>query len=242
MVNKNTLIDFINKYYLGGINNTVKWVIKDNVLQVNAGISGRVCQIKLKNFTFENTELGIFDTNKLLKLISVTQGELLVSTEKQKSLNTKLHIADLNYDVVYSLGDTLIMEKAPWYEVPKDEFSFEVDLTEHFNNIIKGISVLSEVDNVIISTTSTDEGNTMCQMVFGDNTGYSNKISYKMDLLPIKEVGDISLPFSSTIIKEILNNNKDAAISKMLVSTEGMVKFEFDNEETQSIYFVARNE
>ena len=134
------------------------------------------------------------------------------------------------------------MEKAPWYEVPKDEFSFEVDLTEHFNNIIKGISVLSEVDNVIISTTSTDEGNTMCQMVFGDNTGYSNKISYKMDLLPIKEVGDISLPFSSTIIKEILNNNKDAAISKMLVSTEGMVKFEFDNEETQSIYFVARNE
>ena len=88
------------------------------------------------------------------------------------------------------------MEKAPWYEVPKDEFSFEVDLTEHFNNVIKGISVLSEVDNVIISTTSTDEGNTMCQMVFGDNTGYSNKISYKMDLLPIKEVGDISLPFS----------------------------------------------
>ena len=60
MVNKGTLIDFINKYYLGGVNNTVKWVIKDNVLQVNAGISGRVCQIKLKNFTFENTELGIY--------------------------------------------------------------------------------------------------------------------------------------------------------------------------------------
>lgn len=242
MVSKNTLINFINKYYLGGVNNTVKWVIKDNVLQVNAGISGRTCQVKLKDFKFENTELGIFDTNKLLKLISVTQGELLVSTEKQKSLNTKLHIADLNYDVVYSLGDTLIMEKAPWYEVPRDEFSFEVDLTEHFNNVIKGISVLSEVDNVIISTTTTDEGSTMCQMIFGDNTGYSNKISYKMELSPISEVGEISLPFNSPIIKEILNNNKDATTAKMLVSPEGMIKFIFEADETESVYFVARNE
>lgn len=242
MVSKNTLINFINKYYLGGVNNTVKWVIKDNVLQVNAGISGRTCQVKLKDFKFENTELGIFDTNKLLKLISVTQGELLVSTEKQKSLNTKLHIADLNYDVVYSLGDTLIMEKAPWYEVPRDEFSFEVDLTEHFNNVIKGISVLSEVDNVIISTTTTDEGSTMCQMIFGDNTGYSNKISYKMELSPISEVGEISLPFNSPIIKEILNNNKDATTAKMLVSSEGMIKFIFEADETESVYFVARNE
>lgn len=242
MVSKNTLINFINKYYLGGVNNTVKWVIKDNVLQVNAGISGRTCQVKLKDFKFENTELGIFDTNKLLKLISVTQGELLVSTEKQKSLNTKLHVADLNYDVVYSLGDTLIMEKAPWYEVPRDEFSFEVDLTEHFNNVIKGISVLSEVDNVIISTTTTDEGSTMCQMIFGDNTGYSNKISYKMELSPISEVGEISLPFNSPIIKEILNNNKDATTAKMLVSSEGMIKFIFEADETESVYFVARNE
>ena len=242
MVSKNTLINFINKYYLGGVNNTVKWVIKDNILQVNAGISGRTCQVKLKDFKFENTELGIFDTNKLLKLISVTQGELLVSTEKQKSLNTKLHVADLNYDVVYSLGDTLIMEKAPWYEVPRDEFSFEVDLTEHFNNVIKGISVLSEVDNVIISTTTTDEGSTMCQMIFGDNTGYSNKISYKMELSPISEVGEISLPFNSPIIKEILNNNKDATTAKMLVSSEGMIKFIFEADETESVYFVARNE
>ena len=79
MINKSTLQSFISKYYLGGLHNQVKWRVKDNQLIVYAGSPGRVCKTQLDIFEFEDSELGIFDTNKLLKLISVTNGDLLLS-------------------------------------------------------------------------------------------------------------------------------------------------------------------
>ena len=70
MINKNVLQSIIAKYYLNGLNNQVKWRIKDNTLTIYAGDKGRVCKVVLKDFNFEDSELGIFDTNKLNKLIS----------------------------------------------------------------------------------------------------------------------------------------------------------------------------
>ena len=86
MINKNLLTSTISKYYLNGLNNQVKWRIKDNMLTIYAGDAGRVCKIELNNFPIEDSELGIFDTNKLSKLISITNGELMLSLEKLKSV------------------------------------------------------------------------------------------------------------------------------------------------------------
>jgi len=83
MINKNTLQSFISKYYINGLNNQVKWRIKDNTLTVYAGESGRVCKVVLDNFGFENCEIGVFDTNKLIKLLAITNGDLLLSSENR---------------------------------------------------------------------------------------------------------------------------------------------------------------
>jgi len=50
MINKSTLTSVISKYYLNGLNNQVKWRIKDNKLTIYAGESGRVCKIEHNNF------------------------------------------------------------------------------------------------------------------------------------------------------------------------------------------------
>ena len=71
MVNKNLLTSFISKYYLNGKFNSVKWRVNDNKLVVYAGESGRACQVELPHFDLEDCELGIFDTNKLNKLITL---------------------------------------------------------------------------------------------------------------------------------------------------------------------------
>ena len=71
MINKNQLTSAISKYYLNGLNNQVKWRIKDNKLIIYAGEAGRVCKIELNNFPLEDSELGVFDTNKLNKLLSI---------------------------------------------------------------------------------------------------------------------------------------------------------------------------
>ena len=52
MISKNVLQSVISKYYLNGLNNQVKWRIKDKTLTIYAGEKGRVCKVYLKDFSF----------------------------------------------------------------------------------------------------------------------------------------------------------------------------------------------
>jgi hypothetical protein len=82
MISKGTLQSVISKYHLNGLNNQVKWRIKDNTLTIYAGERGRVCKVHLNDFPLEDGELGIFDTGKLNKLLSITDIDLETNKEK----------------------------------------------------------------------------------------------------------------------------------------------------------------
>lgn len=240
MVNKSTLTSVISKYYLNGLNNQVKWRIKDNQLTVYAGDNGRVCKVIHNNFNLEDAELGVFDTHKLSKLISITNGDLSISLEKIKAVYTKMHIADLNFDLTYSLADILILGKNTYYEDP-EEFEIQIDLTrEDIDHLIKAKSALADVNNMLITTTTDMDGTNICEIIFGDNTGFSNKITYQLRGNITK--GDIQIPFDSDIFKDILSANKDMENGTLKISEVGMLKANFLTEETESEYFIARNE
>jgi len=240
MVNKSTLTSVISKYYLNGLNNQVKWRIKDNQLTVYAGDNGRVCKVIHNNFNLEDAELGVFDTHKLSKLISITNGDLSISLEKIKAVYTKMHIADLNFDLTYSLADILILGKNTYYEDP-EEFEIQIDLTrEDIDHLIKAKSALADVNNMLITTTTDMDGTNICEIIFGDNTGFSNKITYQLRGNITK--GDIQIPFDSDIFKDILSANKDMESGTLKISEVGMLKANFLTEETESEYFIARNE
>ena len=240
MVNKSTLTSVISKYYLNGLNNQVKWRIKDNQLTVYAGDNGRLCKVIHNNFNLEDSELGVFDTHKLSKLISITNGDLSISLEKIKAVYTKMHIADLNFDLTYSLADILILGKNTYYEDPED-FEIQIDLTrEDIDHLIKAKSALADVNNMLITTTTDMDGTNICEIIFGDNTGFSNKITYQLRGNITK--GDIQIPFDSDIFKDILSANKDMESGTLKISEVGMLKANFTTSETESEYFIARNE
>ena len=242
MISKNVLQSVISKYYLGGLNNQVKWRIKDNTLTIYAGEKGRVCKVHLNDFSLEEGEIGIFDTDKLLKLISITNGDLLIKLEKLKSIFTKMYIADSNFDLTYSLADFLILGKTTWYEDPE---SWEIDLalsTEEVDHLIKAKNALSDVNNMLITTTQDFDGNNVCEFIFGDNTGFSNKITFQ---IPGKITeSDLAVPFDSDIFKSILNSNKDMESGTLQLSKKGMIKLTFQSSELgiNTEYYVARNE
>ena len=241
MISKRQLTSVISKYYLNGLNNQVKWRIKDKQLTIYAGEAGRVCKVVLNNFQIEDAEIGVFDTNKLSKLISITNGDLVLTLEKLKAIYTKLHIADENFDLTYSLADTLILGKNTYYNDPDEGYEVELDLSpEDIDHLIKAKNALSDVDNMIITTNIDFDGNNICEIIFGDNTGFSNKISYKMNG-NIKDA-TISIPFNSDIFKDILNANKDQNQGSLKLSKSGILKFNFNSDEIESEYFVARNE
>ncbi len=240
MVSKSTLSSVISKYYLNGLNNQVKWRIKNNKLTIYAGDNGRLCKIVHNNFNLEDAELGVFDTHKLNKLISITNGELNITLEKIKSVYTKMHIADLNFDLTYSLADILILGKNTYFEDP-DSFEIEIELTsEDITHLIKAKSALTDVNNMLITTTTDFDGDNVCEIIFGDNTGFSTKITYQLRGNITKS--DIQIPFDSDIFKDILNANKDMESSTLKISEIGVLKLNFYSEEVNSEYFIARNE
>ena len=241
MISKNLLTSTIAKYYINGLNNQVKWRVKDNTLTIYAGEAGRVCKVELNNFPLEDSELGVFDTNKLSKLISITNGDLVLSLEKIKAVYTKINIDDSNFDLTYSLADTLILGKNTYYDNPEEGFDIELDLSqEDIDHLIKAKNALSDVNNMLINSTTDIDGNLVCEFIFGDSTGFSNKITYQMNG-KVKE-NDISIPFDSDIFKDILNANKDQENGTLKLSKIGMLKLNFNSEDIKSEYFVARNE
>ena len=240
MISKNVLQSVIAKYYLNGLNNQVKWRIKDKALTIYAGEKGRVCKVHLNDFDIEDSELGIFDTDKLSKLLSITSGELSLSLEKIKSVYTKMHIADLNFDLTYSLADILILGKTTWYEDP-ETWEIDIDLQmEDVDHLIKAKNALSDVNNMLITTTEDFDSNKICEFIFGDNTGFSNKITYQLRG-EINE-SDLSIPFDSDIFKSILNSNKDMPKGRLQLSKKGMMKLMFNSDDIESVYYIARNE
>jgi len=241
MISKQQLSSVISKYYLNGLNNQVKWRIKDNTLTIYAGEAGRVCRVIANNFPLEDSELGVFDTNKLNKLLSITNGDLMISLEKMKAIYTKMHIQDSNFDLTYSLADTLILGKNTWYDDP-EEWEIEITLNpEDIDHLIKAKNALGEIDSMLITTTIDFDSNPICEFIFGDNTGFSNKISYQVNGGTIKD-NTLSVPFNSDIFKDILNSNKDQDFCTLQLSNTGILKLKFESEDINSEYFIARNE
>ena len=105
MVNKSTLTSVISKYYLNGLNNQVKWRIKDDSLTVYAQSEGLVCKTVLNTFPVQDSDIGVFDTDKLVKLLSITNGDLLMSLSGNGALKNVMYIEDANFNLTYTLAE-----------------------------------------------------------------------------------------------------------------------------------------
>ena len=240
MVSKNTLQSVVSKYYLGGLFSQVKWRIKDNTLTIYAGEQGRAAKVHLKNFKFEDCELGIFDTHKLAKLLSICNGELLITAAKTHKIYTKLHIADSNFDLNYSLADIFVIPKATYYQDIEDPDVYIPLEKENIDALIKAKTALSDQSNLLVKTTENLDGTPVCEFTFGDIENFSNKVTYTLQG-DIKS-NDLELPFNSDTLKDIFSNNKDMDNGKLKISADGMIQLNFYSEDIETEYFLLRNE
>jgi len=238
MINKILLQSILNKYHLG-VNQSVKWVVKDNNLKIDfmSPTKDIIGKISCSNFKLEDSEIAIYDTKKLSNLLSICQGELLLELEKSHKIYTKLHISDASFNVTYALSDPLLMAKIGTVNIP--EWVVEINLEqENVNNLIKAKSALGETDNMLFTTTQNLDGEDICEFVFGDEAGHNNKITYQISG-DIKEKS-MKIPFNSEMFKSILQVNKDMEEGKIFVSSMGLMKLEFKTDTVSSEYFMVR--
>jgi len=243
MINKIELQSVINKYYLNGLIEAVKWDIKDNNLNIKFTAPTRemIGEISHDNLKLENSSFGISNTSQLLKLINITAGEVLLSFIKNNKIFNKLIIADQQFTVNYSLADILTIPKTGAYN-GSNEFEIELELTnEIISALIKAKSALAESTTVVVNPYSSLDGDPQLELTFGGDIEYANKVSYYLNINKNTNQ-DFELAFNSDLLKEILSCNKDATESKMYVNLEGLIKLEFKTDKTTSTYYIVKKD
>lgn len=243
MIDKQELQSIINKYYLNGLIEAVKWDIKDSVLNIKFTSPTRemIGEITSNNFNLENSSFGINNTSQLLKLINITTNEVLLSFIKNNKIFSKLIIADQQFTVNYSLADILTIPKTGAYSGPQ-EFDIQVDLdNEIIIALTKAKNALSESKSVVIKPYESLDGQPQLEFIFGGDIEYANKVSYYLNI--DKNISkEFELIFSSDLIKEIFNCNKEYETAKMFINLEGLIKFEFKTDITTSTYYIVKKD
>lgn len=241
MIQKLLLQSLISKYYLG-VNESVKWVIKDNALSIGFMSPGEdiIGEVTCTDFQLEDVELAIFNTNKLKNLTSVTNGELLIELIKINKLATKLKISDASFNLEFALSDPLLIR------TPKQvkDYDYEIILTldpEEITHLIKARSALSDSSLLRIETNRDLDNNQIVNFIFGEGDSYSDKIVYQKSG-EIKEELQTGIPFDSNSFKNILNANKDADIGYIRLFSGGLLNLSFEKETIKSNYYMVRKE
>lgn len=240
MIKKLDLVENIEKYYLGGIVEGVKWNISNKKLHVNfvsphQDLVGHIeCDVELSDGV-----LGIFNTSALLKLLGILDMDILITIEQQFKTPVKLLIEDSNFSLQYSLADPYVIAPSPAIDEPEYETTFTID-AEFITRFSKAKSALGSNTKDIcrLSNTIHEDGNKQVKFVLGEPTSHSNKIEFTCDA-SYETNHSNTLPFNSAHIKEILNANKnDITEAKGSISMKGLLKLEFITETGKSIYYL----
>lgn len=239
MVSKDILQSVISKYYLGGLIEASKWKIAENILTIpfvspNKDMIG---ELKLTEFNLPDNELCIFNTTQFNKLINILADDLEIEVNKNHGIATKIFISDSKYNTEYALADLMMVSKVGKVTEP-DNYDCIIELNEeHVLALIKAKQALADTDHLVLRSESDLTEFPQVSFVFGDNSNFANRITYN---IKAEITNPINLSFNSNIIKEIFNSNKDIPTGKISISNEGLMKIEFESENTSTKYYLVK--
>lgn len=234
-MDKNQFVANIQKYYLGGLVESVKWDMTEDKTEVKflSTENSMAGSIVYSFITDEDKTIGVYNTTELLKILAVMGDEVTVDFEKTRGTYLKMIIADPFYRGTYSLADIGSIPEAPEIEEPST-YDVTFDLTPQFKDqFMKAYKALGSINRFTIEASDT------IKIVLGDKASYSNKISFNtesFEYLPLAEKA-----FSAQALFEILKL-KTTETGKIHVSDEGLMKVELSDEVSKSNYFLVELE
>jgi hypothetical protein len=237
---KQLLTSVIEKYYLGGIHEKVKWTIKDKKITIlfTSATKDLAGSIEADGFDLDDCVIGVYDTNKLLKLINITNQFVQLSVEAKNGTSTKLSIADNEYDLVYHLADLRMMstETMVLDESQIDfnySFTIDSDFIERYNKAKKALGS----DEVRIQALFNEEGDKGIYFTLGGKTSHDDKISFQ-STDSIFSIPSDEFQFNANYLLEIFTENKGADGTGKF-DENGILKLEFiDERNIKSLYYL----
>ena len=236
MISKKVISDIVSKYSLGNNIEKVKWVITDEKFLINfindsKNLVGRIEY--QKEIGLKQGDYGIFNTSQLIKCLNILDGDILVD-----ATNSRLNLADTNYDIKFNLADPAVIPNVP--EVnheTESSISFEVN-DEFITRFVKSKDALSELE---VFTVETRDGFNGEELVFTVGTNITNTIEFTVEAT-INESFD-PVPFDSNLMKEILKANRDYHTGEIRINKKGLLDAHFHcGDDLYTGYYLVRKQ
>jgi hypothetical protein len=233
---KQSFVSLIDKYYLNGVGEKVRWSVKDGVATIKT-FSATKDMVGVVTGAVElvDSEFVIFDTSKFLKLVGICNQFLTTDIQFQGNIATKLLVADNEYNLEYALANLMLAPQVN-FTVEEFESDYSFSITNEFiGKWIKAKKALGS-EFCTIDLTTKDTGNVI-NFTLGEPEGHSNKIEFEEVPLESKNTIHTALQFNAEYLKSIFDANYGAA-GTMWVSNEGAMKLDFESEDGQKSSYI----
>lgn len=240
-MNKQILTSIIDKYYLGGTIESVKWVISNKNITINfiTPFKNLVGKITSSNIDLEDSEIGIYNTSQFTKLVKIMDNYIVLKLNKsERGTPLELTLADNQYDLNYYLSDLNLIETVPAINEP-DTYDAVLDINSEFiNKFVNAKKALGDTKQFTVKTEYDANEGTQLVVTIGEGNGYANKIKFKNNCESLFGLNEI--PFPADIMLEVLKANSDTTEGKIQISQEGLMKLTFKEDSIETIYYLVR--
>ena len=232
-MNKYVLTRFISKYNLNGNVSSVVINSKDDTLSTRfiTGDKSLLGELKLDNWTFEDANLGVYDTEQLSKLLDVLSDDIEI---KLKSFDTKavaLEVSDDYAKINYMLSDLSVINQPPELkQLPEFQVKIKVD-TKFITKFIAGKGALPETDTFTVVT-----DNDTVKVVIGYSAINTNRVTLPVETETFEKIDKVS--FNANLFKEVLSANKECESALLEVSEQGLSRISFNVDDYSVVYYL----
>jgi hypothetical protein len=230
---KSKLDKFIQKYNLGGNVNSVKWKSNGDSLTTSFVTPDKslLGNVTVDKFSFDNAELGIYQTDQLKSLIGVLGEDISLNLTSAGDKAVSLNVKNGAISIDYVLSDlTVIPEPPALKRLPDFETKIKLD-SSFIDTFIKGKSALSDVDMFTFVNKSG-----RVEAIIGYAATNTNRVNIPVET----ETNGITSPitFNANLFREVLVANKECSSAVLEVSNEGLAKVNFKVDDYDSTYFI----
>jgi hypothetical protein len=232
---KSKLNRFVQKYNLAGLVESVKWETKENSLTTSfiSDDKSVLGKVTMTNFGYNDTTFGVYDTSKLIKMLSVLGESIEFDISDIDGKPVSLKFKDGSTSINYMLADLSVIPNVPdLKQLPN--FNIKIKLDENFiTKFIRAKSALVDENNF---TFVAKDGK--CHIVLGHSNINTNRISIEVDCECEGSIDPIS--FSANFLKEILVANKEAKDAILEISSQGLSHIHFEIDEYTTDYYLVQ--
>ncbi len=232
-MNKYKLTRFIDKYHLSGNVNAVVINSKGDSLSTRfmTGDKALLGELKMKNWTFQDAELGVYDTEQLSRLLGVLDDDVTLNLTQAGDKAIAVEISDALSKVNFMLSDkSVINQPPPLKKLP--EFQVEIKVDSNFiQRFISGKSALPDTDTFTVIT--SDDA---VKLVIGYSAINTNRVTIPVETTASSNIENVS--FNANLFKDVLVANKECESATLYVSEQGLSKINFKVDDYDATYFL----